>query len=201
MNAQLDKILCARYPTLLLANTRQNDDQFFFECGSGWFEVINATLAVINKRSTINNLGVTVTQVKEKFGALRIYCAQADDYITTAAEIAEQISELTCEICGNKGSIITVKGWNLTRCKIHRLTTASDPAAATMVSSEHSTNLAEAIESILGLFSSNPRWALEWLKKPALIFGYNKPYEMLQTCEGCKALIGFIGKLEHGVLP
>ncbi|MHC8324188.1 antitoxin Xre/MbcA/ParS toxin-binding domain-containing protein [Pseudomonas sp. GB2N2] len=201
MNSQLDKALCIRYPSLLFSKDMPNSDQFFFECGDGWFNIINATLNVIYKKNTTNNLEASVTQVKEKFGLLRIYCRHGDDYTNAVTNIAELISQLTCEICGNAGVIQTIKGWNQVRCDTHKLTTASNSNIPALIPDEYSSNLARAVESVLDLFGSNPQWALKWLKEPLTILGYKKPYEMLQTHEGCSTVIRLIYRLEHGVLP
>lgn len=201
MNSQLDKVLCTKYPSLLLEHSKQKHNLFFFECGDGWFDIINAALGLIKKRSTTNNLRVTIVQVKEKFGTLRIYCSNGDEHTTTVTDIAELMSELTCELCGDKGSISATMGWNQSRCEIHKLNTTGSTGIPITVSNEYSSDLEAVIESILGLFGSNPQWALDWLKKPLLMLGSNKPYEMMLTIKGCSTLKNFIGKLEHGVLP
>lgn len=199
MNSQLDKALCIRYPSLLLRGEISNNDSFFFECGDGWFDIINATLDVIDKKPTRSDPGISVTQVKEKFGLLRIYCRNADEYASAAIDISELISALTCEICGNSGAIHTIKGWSQVRCEIHQWTTASNSSLPVHISDEYSSNLARAVESVLGLFDSNSQWALKWLEQPLAILGQKKPYEMLQTHEGCSQVIKLINRLEHGV--
>ncbi len=60
--------------------------------------------------------GVTVTQVKEKFGGLRVY-HESSDYDTAEALIrtAEEECARTCENCGAAGSR-RGGGWILTLC-------------------------------------------------------------------------------------
>ncbi len=57
-------------------------------------------------------------QVKEKFGTLRFYYRGGDDYIGGLVSFAEQMSAVTCEVCGKPGSL-TGRGWVRTRCEEH----------------------------------------------------------------------------------
>ncbi len=62
---------------------------------------------------------VTVDQVKEKFGTLRFYYTGGDDYISGITSMAEAMSGVTCEVCGNVGEL-NGGGWLSTRCEEHR---------------------------------------------------------------------------------
>ena len=177
----------------------ENADQFFFECGDGWFDIINATLSVIRNRATQSGVAVSVTQVKEKFGLLRIYCRNGDNYTNAAVDISELISELMCEVCGRTGIIHTIKGWSQVRCDTHKWTTARDLNIPVLISDEYSSVLTRTVESVLGLFDSNPQRAITWLKEPLTMMGHNKPYEIMKTHDGCSAVIRLINRLEHGV--
>ena len=46
---------------------------------------------------------VTLDQVKEKFGTLRFYYTGGDDYISGMVSLAESMTGVTCEECGNPG--------------------------------------------------------------------------------------------------
>ena len=61
-------------------------------------------------------ISVQFTQVKEKFGTLRIYHNCDNDYIDGLISMAESMSSITCEQCGNKGTLNT-KGWYHTLCE------------------------------------------------------------------------------------
>ncbi len=61
---------------------------------------------------------VTLDQVKEKFGTLRFYYSGGDDYISGLASMAESMSAVTCEECGNPGKTVG-GGWLTTLCKEH----------------------------------------------------------------------------------
>lgn len=63
-------------------------------------------------------LPVVADQVKEKFGTLRFYYRGGDEYIAGLVAFAEQMSALTCDVCGKPGSL-TGQGWIRTRCEEH----------------------------------------------------------------------------------
>jgi hypothetical protein len=58
---------------------------------------------------------VVATQVKEKFGALRFYARGGDAETAAMIQLAQALSSVTCEECGNPGRIRN-HGWMKTRC-------------------------------------------------------------------------------------
>jgi hypothetical protein len=60
----------------------------------------------------------TFTQIKEKFGALRIYATKVSIAQDAYISFAEEMSRYVCEVCGNPGKIRT-GGWIQTRCDEH----------------------------------------------------------------------------------
>lgn len=62
---------------------------------------------------------VVVDQVKEKFGTLRFYYHGGDETVDGMVRMAESMSSVTCEVCGNKGKI-QGKGWVSCRCREHK---------------------------------------------------------------------------------
>lgn len=58
---------------------------------------------------------IQFTQVKEKFGTLRMYTNSYDDYIDGVIALAEMMSSVTCEVCGIPGRQ-TKGGWVQTLC-------------------------------------------------------------------------------------
>lgn len=61
---------------------------------------------------------VVATQIKEKFGGLRFYYIGGDSYIRGLVTMAEAMSEVTCEACGNIGKHRS-GGWIKTLCDEH----------------------------------------------------------------------------------
>lgn len=61
---------------------------------------------------------VIAVQVKEKFGGLRFYYRGGDDYIRGLVRMADEMSYVTCEICGNSGKVRN-EGWVRTLCDDH----------------------------------------------------------------------------------
>ena len=59
---------------------------------------------------------VTLDQVKEKFGTLRFYYTGGDDYISGMVSLAESLTAVTCENCGNVGER-RGGGWVHTYCE------------------------------------------------------------------------------------
>lgn len=58
---------------------------------------------------------VTLDQVKEKFGTLRFYYTGGDEHISGMVRMAESMSGVTCETCGNPGKC-GGEGWVRTSC-------------------------------------------------------------------------------------
>ena len=61
---------------------------------------------------------VEVDQIKEKFGTLRFYCHGGDSATEGMIRMAEQMSVVTCELCGNPGKH-RGGGWIQTLCDEH----------------------------------------------------------------------------------
>jgi CO dehydrogenase/acetyl-CoA synthase beta subunit len=59
------------------------------------------------------------TQIKQKFGSLRVYMSNETPYIQGAIDMAEAASAEICEHCGNKANIQDVKGWLIALCDLH----------------------------------------------------------------------------------
>lgn len=64
-------------------------------------------------------LQVQATQVKEKYGSLRFYINGSHPVLDAYIEFAESMSEITCELCGNPGTM-NDGGWLQVRCEEHK---------------------------------------------------------------------------------
>ena len=127
MRKELDEALCKKYPEIFRdrnGDMRTTAMCWGFECGDGWYNVIDAACAMIqnreynNRRNGIKMPPVVATQVKEKYGTLRFYYTGGDDYIDGVVAMAEYMSEVTCETCGAPGKLRD-SGWVRTLCDEH----------------------------------------------------------------------------------
>jgi hypothetical protein len=92
---------------------------FGYECGEGWYKLINDCFDKIEERLKNNPQVFKVLQVKEKFGGLRIYFTGGDKFIEDAIRQTCKKSYETCENCGSseEATTVTICGWLYTRCK------------------------------------------------------------------------------------
>jgi len=127
MKQEYDTYLCTTFPKMFINRYKPMTETTMcwgFECGDGWFNIINQLCANIQHHIDWKNRKeevvpqVTVDQVKEKFGSLRFYFTGGDDYIRGMATMAESMSGVTCEQCGNPGSTVG-RGWLTTLCEKH----------------------------------------------------------------------------------
>ena len=58
-----------------------------------------------------------ITQIKEKYGTLRVYYYGGDQYVEALIDNAEHMSYYTCEFCGATKNVGQTKGWIYTICK------------------------------------------------------------------------------------
>lgn len=63
--------------------------------------------------------GVLITQIKEKFGALRFYTGAASDDLHKAINEACHKSRSMCESCGAPAETSESDGWLVTLCEEH----------------------------------------------------------------------------------
>ncbi len=69
------------------------------------------------KMKTLPVPTIDIIQIKEKFGGLRIYFNGGDDNINGMIEMAIEIANNTCEICGSTENVGMTQGWYVTCCK------------------------------------------------------------------------------------
>jgi hypothetical protein len=174
MREELDKLLCEKYPKMMVNRNKNMQETCMcwgFDCGDGWYNILNQLMGNIqhhidwkekqrigaieyNEMATQAKAGnfdlfeetmkaltndeykekrlveivagdfrqvpesipqVTLDQVKEKFGTLRFYYTGGDDVIDGMVRMAESMSGVTCEGCGNPGER-RGGGWVHTYC-------------------------------------------------------------------------------------
>jgi len=118
MKKETEKEFTDKYPKLFKHHRNVHGERevrsvppiwFGMECGDGWYTILAEAFEKLSK------LDVTLFQVKEKFGGLRIYL---DDHNKEADKIIDEAEEKawkTCEHCGAPGKQ-RVGGWILTLC-------------------------------------------------------------------------------------
>jgi len=120
MNKENTKYLFEKYPSLFSQKDlpmTQTCMCWGFECGDGWFKIIDELCEKIQKRCEEKGYNeLKVVQVKEKYGTLRFYLNFGEDEIDKYITEAEEKSAKTCEICGKKGKLIA-EAWYVVRCK------------------------------------------------------------------------------------
>ena len=62
---------------------------------------------------------IQFTQIKEKYGTIRVYTNYYDQKIRNHIDFAELMSSTTCEVCGAPG-VINTKSWLKVRCQKHK---------------------------------------------------------------------------------
>jgi len=146
MKKENDEYLCKVYPKMMVNRNKDMKETCMcwgFECGDGWFQILNQLMANIqhhidwkerqrevairfNSKAASGEMRevpeevpqVILDQVKEKFGTLRFYYSGGDDYISGLVSMAESMSGITCETCGKPGTQ-TGGGWIKTACVEH----------------------------------------------------------------------------------
>ena len=92
--------------------------QIPWECGKGWWPLIEKVAAAIDSYTTAHpGSPVEVSQIKQKFGGLRIYHYTAPEDIRQLIDEAIETSWHTCERCGaSEGVTTNLEGYRLTLC-------------------------------------------------------------------------------------
>lgn len=118
MEKKLQDKLFEKYPNLFRQKDMPPQETAMcwgVSCGDGWYDIIDSTCSLIQSWAEHKQVSVEFTQVKEKYATLRIYHTSKDDYVMGVIRMAEKMSSVTCEKCGNKGELVK-KGWLHTLC-------------------------------------------------------------------------------------
>lgn len=137
MREDLEQQLYERYPIIF------KDHQIPMQCGDGWYGILDCMFGrmqahIIGRQKSIvwatrqQEIGkldgqipprveaVIPQQIKEKFGTLRVYYNGGDDAIHGISAMAEAMSSIICEECGNSGTIRNGT-WVRTLCNQHHV--------------------------------------------------------------------------------
>lgn len=88
------------------------DEQWLSCVGPGWHSIVRPLIERCRKE------GISIAQIKEKFGGLRFYVHSAPADFLDAIDAAEALSISTCEECGKPGKR-RPGGWIKTLCDEH----------------------------------------------------------------------------------
>lgn len=103
------------------AKLQNNLMAFGYECGEGWYPLIEELFDKIQELVNINSeySDLEVVQVKEKFGTLRVYLNYYYPEIENLINEYEEKSAHICEVCGRKGKVCVHNFWYKTVCRWH----------------------------------------------------------------------------------
>ena len=95
--------------------------------GDGWRDLVETAISrIANAVATAPTGSVHINQIKEKFGALRLYWHGRNNLPETACAaieeaiyLAEARSACTCETCGAEGRLYDKGGYVFTACDQH----------------------------------------------------------------------------------
>lgn len=88
----------------------------YSEIGRGWYPLVDKLLEDVLAIAPKTEF----TQIKEKFGTLRVYAStEGSDEVWALIKKAEAESAKICEECGKPGEHKEEAGWYRTRCKEH----------------------------------------------------------------------------------
>jgi hypothetical protein len=117
------KALKARYPYQFAG------EQISMSYARGWFHLFSHLCADIDEALGEDKRGFHWTQVKEKFGAARLYFKLAPGVSDEEPELVQRLlslknaveasSQKTCVACGRPGRIYPDMGWMLAVCDLH----------------------------------------------------------------------------------
>lgn len=116
MREELEQQLVKKYPELFRGKDKPPTESlmcFGCECSDGWFDIIDRACALI-----VNHMkyrpecpAVEFTQIKEKFGTLRLYYYGGDEYVSGVCNMAEAMSSRVCEVTGERGQLCHTGTW------------------------------------------------------------------------------------------
>lgn len=119
MKAELEDKLVRKYPKIFAQKDLPPSQSlmcFGFECGDGWYNIIDNLCGCIQSYVDANTrTQVEAVQVKEKYGTLSFYISSGDDTVYGMIWLAEYMSGRICEQCGKEGKLRGTD-WLFTMC-------------------------------------------------------------------------------------
>lgn len=122
MRMELEAKLVKDFPDLFKGKDKPVTESlmsFGCECDDGWYGIIRGLCHAIHQHRKHNEIEFEFTQVKEKFGGLRVYYFGGDAFVDGVIRMAEEMAYKTCEVCGNPGTLCNAGTWLKTLCDSH----------------------------------------------------------------------------------
>ncbi|MFJ2712272.1 antitoxin Xre/MbcA/ParS toxin-binding domain-containing protein [Pseudomonas sp. NPDC087346] len=190
-----ERRLASNYRTLLFRRNASDQEIFGFECMDGWSDLIEGSLQLIQRYVGLAS-DVKITQVKEKFGLLRIYQRGGEEKVCQVLDICELVSSCVCELCGKSGNLTMSDGWILARCDKHGDSSHMELVESQSADERYIGSYVRSVDSILSFFGAD---AVRWVQQESIALGGKRPCEILGTEDGCQAVYKLLKRLEHGV--
>lgn len=115
MSPELEQKLIEKYPSLFRDRTRPPTESLMCygcEHDDGWYSIIESMCSLIERHMDGGKDNpYRFTQIKEKFGGLRVYDIGGDEYIQGVIDMAESMSYKTCELTGKPGELCANGFW------------------------------------------------------------------------------------------
>lgn len=194
MYRPLEVGLVSRFSSLF-AGQGTAGEGFAFECMNGWFDLVAASLKLVERYAELERLKVEITQVKEKFGLLRVYHRGGDEVVDRLFDIAELVSASICEVCGAEANVVEQQGWLRACCHLHREVTEPDSVLSSKTG--YIDAYVKCVALLLWFFKGN---SVRWVNQECLGLGGRRPSELLASSEGCEQVYTLIRRLESGVV-
>ena len=118
MSPELEQKLYEDFPALF-ANRETKGSCLIYGCehGDGWYGILRAACNRIASHEEYAGVKTfQFTQIKEKYGTLRLYHYGGDSFCEGVVSMAEAMSAMTCERCGERGRP-NDGGWISTLCE------------------------------------------------------------------------------------
>jgi hypothetical protein len=120
MRKELQNKLYKKYPKIFAQHKlpiTQTAMSFGFECGDGWYNIIDMLCQLLQSDIDNNNHEqIEAVQVKEKYGTLRFYVNHCNTKQEGMIDFAEYLSAFICEECASNKNVKQTKNWIYTRC-------------------------------------------------------------------------------------
>lgn len=110
MNKQLEQQIYQRFPVRIDESVRVSIGRgFLVECDDGWYNLIYSLFEELEQLYIKNNADIkelSVHQIKQKFGQLRVYVSsEFEEETNSIIEKYENKSLEICEQCGRQASL------------------------------------------------------------------------------------------------